>query len=98
MSRPAALFMILVSAATTTAACDNAARKGDADTAPLSVATSALTADQRLAACANDPRVVTGLASAQICAGAGVFFEETFGGNGRTCGSCHPSANNFTLD
>jgi len=98
MSRPAALFMILVSAATTTAACDNAARKGDADTAPISVATSALTADQRLAACANDPRVVTGLASAQICAGAGVFFEETFGGNGRTCGSCHPSANNFTLD
>jgi mono/diheme cytochrome c family protein len=27
-----------------------------------------------------------------------LFFEETFGGNGRTCGTCHPRENNFTLD
>jgi hypothetical protein len=27
-----------------------------------------------------------------------VFFDETFGGNGRSCGSCHPAANNFTID
>jgi hypothetical protein len=59
---------------------------------------SGLTAQQRLNACAQDPRVVTGLASAQICAGAGIFFEETFGGNGRTCGTCHPSANNLTIE
>jgi hypothetical protein len=87
--------MILVSAATA-ASCDNSARNGEA--ASITVASSALTAEQRVTACAQDPRVVTGLASAQLCAGAGVFFEETFGGNGRTCGTCHPAANNLTLD
>jgi len=56
------------------------------------------TAQQRLDACAGDPRVVTGLVSAEICAGADIFFRETFGGNGRTCGSCHPQDNNTTLD
>ena len=29
--------------------------------------------------------------------GASVFSQETFDGNGRTCGTCHPAANNFTL-
>jgi hypothetical protein len=57
-----------------------------------------LTVDERLAACAEDPRVVAGLVSAQVCAGADIFFNETFGGNGRTCGSCHPASNNTTLD
>jgi hypothetical protein len=59
---------------------------------------SALTAQQRLAACAQDPRVVTGLVSQQVCAGADIFFRETFNGNGRTCGTCHPMSNNTTLD
>ena len=27
-----------------------------------------------------------------------LFFEGTFDGNGRTCGTCHPRENNFTLD
>jgi mono/diheme cytochrome c family protein len=30
--------------------------------------------------------------------GETLFFEETFEGNGRTCGTCHPRENNFTLD
>ncbi|HET9960519.1 MAG TPA: hypothetical protein VFQ61_38880 [Polyangiaceae bacterium] len=60
--------------------------------------TSALTATDRLAACATDPRVIAGLVSQRVCAGADIFFRETFDGNGRTCGSCHPVANNFTLD
>lgn len=30
--------------------------------------------------------------------GRRIFFEETFGGNGRTCGSCHAEDNNFTID
>ncbi|HSC86544.1 MAG TPA: hypothetical protein VLC09_04710, partial [Polyangiaceae bacterium] len=30
--------------------------------------------------------------------GSRVFFEETFGGNGRTCGTCHRAENNFTID
>jgi len=30
--------------------------------------------------------------------GADLFFGESFDGNGRTCGTCHPAENNFTLD
>lgn len=57
-----------------------------------------LTAQDRLAVCAQDPRVISGLVSREICAGADIFFRETFGGNGRTCASCHPVAHNFTID
>lgn len=32
-----------------------------------------------------------------VTAGARLFFQETFDGNGRTCGTCHPPAGNFTL-
>ena len=34
----------------------------------------------------------------QIELGRQLFFEETFEGNGRTCGTCHPATNNFTID
>jgi hypothetical protein len=30
--------------------------------------------------------------------GEQIFFREIFAGNGRTCGSCHPAQNNFTID
>ncbi len=30
--------------------------------------------------------------------GRELFFNEKFGGNGRTCGTCHPAANNLTID
>lgn len=30
--------------------------------------------------------------------GRDLFFNETFDGNGRTCGTCHPATNNFTID
>jgi len=30
--------------------------------------------------------------------GAKLFFEETFGGNGRNCGTCHRAENNLTID
>ena len=30
--------------------------------------------------------------------GRKIFFEETFEGNGRTCGTCHPAENNLTID
>jgi len=33
-----------------------------------------------------------------IARGQRLFFQETFNGNGRTCGTCHPAENNFTLD
>ncbi len=29
--------------------------------------------------------------------GARIFFQETFDGNGRTCGTCHPASAGFTL-
>ena len=30
--------------------------------------------------------------------GRRLFFTETFAGNGRTCGTCHPADNNYTID
>lgn len=36
--------------------------------------------------------------AALINEGRELFFNETFDGNGRTCGSCHPEQNNFTVD
>jgi cytochrome c peroxidase len=33
-----------------------------------------------------------------VARGADLFFNEKFGGNGRTCGTCHPDDNNFTMD
>lgn len=57
----------------------------------------AQTADERLEACNNDPRVITGQVSAEICAGADIFFRATFDGNGRTCGTCHRAEDNFTI-
>src|SRR5262245_41235609 len=33
-----------------------------------------------------------------IARGKELFFKEKFNGNGRTCGTCHPAENNFTLD
>lgn len=33
-----------------------------------------------------------------IAKGRDLFFNETFSGNGRTCGTCHPAENNFTID
>jgi hypothetical protein len=75
---------------------------GDVDsgdvTADIQVQQSGLTAAQRLAACTQDPRVVTGLVSKEVCAGADIFFRETFDGNGRKCGTCHPAENNTTVE
>lgn len=33
-----------------------------------------------------------------IANGKRIFFNETFAGNGRTCGTCHPAENNLTID
>ncbi|MGH9844700.1 MAG: hypothetical protein ACREEM_38775, partial [Blastocatellia bacterium] len=33
-----------------------------------------------------------------IARGRDLFFKETFNGNGRTCGTCHPAENNLTID
>ena len=65
---------------------------------PVAQTDSALTVQQRLATCAQDPRVMIGLVTAQICAGADIFFRETFNGNGRACGTCHPAEHSTTID
>jgi mono/diheme cytochrome c family protein len=39
-----------------------------------------------------------GLVSQAVADGADLFFRETFGGNGRTCGTCHRAENNLGLD
>jgi cytochrome c peroxidase len=64
----------------------------------VSVTQSAVTLSDRIAACNADPRVTTGLVSVDVCVGADLFFRETFGGNGRTCGTCHPAEHNFVID
>src|SRR3954469_25225671 len=48
--------------------------------------------------CSNDPRVQLGIVSQSVCVGAELFFRDEFGGNGRSCGSCHPADNNYTID
>lgn len=35
---------------------------------------------------------------ALIARGREIFLHETFNGNGRTCATCHPEENNFTID
>jgi hypothetical protein len=42
--------------------------------------------------------VMLGLVTQEQFDGAGVFFRETFEGNGRSCGTCHPAENNQTID
>src|SRR5687768_5126758 len=59
--------------------------------------TQALTPDA-VSICNQDPRVWLNMVPLAVCAGARVFFDETFDGNGRKCGTCHPPANNFTID
>ena len=45
---------------------------------------------------ATDTRVAN--LSRVIAQGRQLFLNETFAGNGRTCGTCHVEANNFTVD
>jgi cytochrome c peroxidase len=52
----------------------------------------------RATACSRDPRVVAGVVSVDTCVGADLFLRETFGGNGRSCATCHPVDHNFTID
>src|SRR5438046_10236948 len=47
-----------------------------------------------LAACKTPPPAPVD----PVAKGSEIFFNETFGGNGRTCGTCHPAENNFPLD
>jgi len=58
----------------------------------------AMTEEERARGCSTNPLVVAGAVSVDICTGADLFLRETFNGNGRSCATCHPVANNFTID
>jgi len=49
-------------------------------------------------ACVIACRVTVAPQDPLIAKGRQIFFNETFGGNGRTCGTCHHAENNFTID
>lgn len=51
-----------------------------------------------LAVACNDPPPTPVPGSERVVEGRRLFFEETFDGNGRTCGTCHPPSNNLTID
>ncbi|WP_437682323.1 hypothetical protein [Sorangium sp. So ce131] len=69
------------------ASCDTAVSESDAG--GLQFVASALCAQDRLAACDKDPRVVAGLVARQDCAGADGHAREAAPEQGRSCGSCH---------
>src|SRR5262245_2223557 len=49
-------------------------------------------------ACYSSLKLPPAPQDALIAKGRELFFNETFGGNGRTCGTCHRAENNFTID
>ena len=55
-----------------------------------------LLSSQMLFACKSLPAPDPG--EELIARGRELFFEVTFDGNGRTCGTCHREENNFTID
>lgn len=64
--------------------------QGDADAAILNFGP----ADATAAA----PQSSAAMLATLVEEGEDLFFNETFDGNGRTCGTCHPAENNFTID
>lgn len=68
------------------------------DPTTLAPIPNSLSLADRTTQCQSDPRVTVGLVTVTNCVGADLFFRETFGGNGRTCATCHPSSHNFTVD
>jgi cytochrome c peroxidase len=45
----------------------------------------------------QDPPQIDPILGDLIAQGENLFFNETFAGNSRTCGTCHPAANNLTI-
>ncbi len=56
-----------------------------------------LAAAMTLAACRTSAPLPSDPERARIAAGEQVFFNETFSGNGRTCGTCHRMVDNFGI-
>ena len=69
-----------------------------AEEAELGQVSQAVNLSAATQTCSQDPRVVQGVVAQNVCVGAELFFRDQFGGNGRSCGSCHPADNNYTID
>ncbi len=65
-----------------------------ASTSRMRVAGALLAGAAALAACQTAPPDPQ---AALVAKGRDLFFNETFAGNGRTCGSCHREEENFTI-
>ena len=89
--RLSAAFCLAISACGGSAADSDSER----DLGQVSLAVNLTSAAQ---ICSEDPRVELGLVSQSVCVGAELFFRDEFGGNGRSCASCHPADNNYTID
>jgi cytochrome c peroxidase len=72
-------------------AADAGRAPGGMTTAPFSALVPAPAFAQEIAAVSSD-------FSDLVARGERLFLTETFNGNGRTCGTCHPAENNFTID
>jgi cytochrome c peroxidase len=70
----------------------------EANDGELGQATQAINFASATQICSQDPRVIQGSVSQSVCVGAELFFRDDFGGNGRSCGSCHPADNDYTID
>jgi cytochrome c peroxidase len=76
-------------------------RRGSADNPNLSQASSSLdtllgiSPAHAAGSIVVDPDV---LFDPLVAEGARLYFNEQFQGNGRTCATCHPAVNNFTID
>jgi hypothetical protein len=90
---------LLVSIVLTSSACSSGDLHSD-DSPPRSAASlrQAVLLEDATELCSEDPRVELNLISLDACVGGELFFRDTFDGNGRSCGSCHPASNNFTID
>jgi cytochrome c peroxidase len=47
---------------------------------------------------ASPSQLSSGIFTPLVVNGEDIFFNETFAGNGRSCGTCHPETNNLTID
>ena len=68
------------------------------DTKATSMPLTPMVAPPIIATTPHKVLVTSGLVSEEIFKGGLVFFEETFEGNGRSCGTCHPAENNQTIE
>jgi len=79
------------------AAC-SAAPEDESPSAELGQNRQAVNFSSASQICSQDARVQLGIVSQSVCVGAELFFRDDFGGNGRSCASCHPADNNYTID